>query len=32
VLELVVPLPIEIAAKEIPIRIEAGKINEPKTA
>jgi HSP20 family protein len=32
VLELVVPLPVEIAGKKIPIQIAAGKLNEPKAA
>ena len=32
VLELVVPLPVELAGKKIPIQIEAGKIIEPKAA
>lgn len=32
VLELVVPLPVELAAKKIPIEIEAGKTVEPKAA
>ncbi len=32
VLELVVPLPVEVAGKKIPIQIAAGKINEPKAA
>jgi len=32
VLELVVPLPVELAGKKIPIQIEAGKKIEPKAA
>ena len=32
VLELVVPLPVELAGKKIPIQIEAGKTIEPKAA
>jgi HSP20 family protein len=32
VLELVVPLPVELAGKKIPIQIEAGKKTEPKAA
>ena len=32
VLELVVPLPVELAGKTIPIQIEAGKTIEPKAA
>ena len=32
VLELVVPLPVELAGKKIPIQIEAGKTIESKAA
>ena len=32
VLELAVPLPVELAGKKIPIQIEAGKKTEPKAA
>jgi HSP20 family protein len=32
VLELTVPLPVELAAKKIPVEIEAGKTIEPKAA
>jgi HSP20 family protein len=32
VLELVVPLPVELAGKKVPVQIEAGKTIEPKAA
>ena len=32
VLELVVPLPVEVAGKKVPIQIAEGKISEPKAA